>query len=152
MRPLALTRREGRPILLLEDPGGEPLNWLLGQPMELSRFLCLAIGVATALGKKDGRVMWATSRLSGLPRPRQHYPGNECFLLQTEAIGGVRLAEREPKKLNFVEKTRMIFSNRLGRGLGQNDFEKIEGRQKTEICEKEGLEARNDTANSGENI
>ena len=54
-RPLALTRREGRPILILEDPGGEPLNRLLGQPMELSRFLRFAIGLAPALGKLHQR-------------------------------------------------------------------------------------------------
>jgi hypothetical protein len=29
-RPLTLTRREGRPMLILEDPGGEPLDRLLG--------------------------------------------------------------------------------------------------------------------------
>ena len=38
-RPLTLARREGRPMLILEDPGGEPLDRLLGQPMELGRFL-----------------------------------------------------------------------------------------------------------------
>src|SRR6266446_1699562 len=36
-RPLTLVRREGRPMLILEDAGGEPLDRLLGQPMELSR-------------------------------------------------------------------------------------------------------------------
>src|SRR6202790_2459862 len=49
-RPLALVRREGRPMLILEDPGGEPLDPLLGQPMELSRFLRFAVGLAAALG------------------------------------------------------------------------------------------------------
>ena len=29
VRPLALARREGRTILILEDPGGEPLDRLL---------------------------------------------------------------------------------------------------------------------------
>src|SRR6267154_3666304 len=42
-RPLTLVRREGRSMLILEDPGGEPLNRLLGQPMELSRFLRFAV-------------------------------------------------------------------------------------------------------------
>jgi PAS domain S-box-containing protein len=51
VRPLVLIRREGRPILILEDPGGEPLNRFLGQPMELSQFLRFAIGLAAALGK-----------------------------------------------------------------------------------------------------
>jgi len=35
VRPLALARREGRIKLILEDPGGEPLDLLLGQPMDL---------------------------------------------------------------------------------------------------------------------
>ena len=38
-------------MLLLEDPGGEPLDRLLGQPMELSRFLRLAVSLAAALSK-----------------------------------------------------------------------------------------------------
>jgi hypothetical protein len=37
-RPLTLARRAGRTMLILEDPGGEPLDRLLGQPMELNRF------------------------------------------------------------------------------------------------------------------
>jgi hypothetical protein len=39
-RPLALVREPGRPMLLLEDPGGELLSRLVGQPwhvMQLPR-------------------------------------------------------------------------------------------------------------------
>jgi PAS domain S-box-containing protein len=50
-RPLTLVRSEGRPVLILEDVGGEPLERLLGQPMELSRFLRIAVGLATIVGK-----------------------------------------------------------------------------------------------------
>jgi PAS domain S-box-containing protein len=50
-RPLALVRHEDRPALILDDAGGQPLDRLLGQPMELSRFLQLAVGLAAALGK-----------------------------------------------------------------------------------------------------
>src|SRR5882762_9776437 len=54
-RPLALTRHEGRTTLVLEDPGGVPLDRILdrsqGQPMELTRFLRIAIGVTAALGQ-----------------------------------------------------------------------------------------------------
>jgi serine/threonine protein kinase len=50
-RPLTLVRHEGWPMLILEDPGGEPLDRLLRQPMELSRFLRFAVGLATVLGK-----------------------------------------------------------------------------------------------------
>src|SRR5208283_952506 len=41
--------------LLLEDPGGEPLESLLGAPMELGQFLRLGIGAAAALGKLHQR-------------------------------------------------------------------------------------------------
>ena len=54
-KPLALTRHEGRTILVLEDPGGEPLDLVLernrGQPLDVTRFLCIAIGLARALGR-----------------------------------------------------------------------------------------------------
>jgi len=42
-------------MLMLEDPGGVPLDRLLGEPMELSRFLRFAVGLASALGKLHKR-------------------------------------------------------------------------------------------------
>src|ERR1700735_1314618 len=44
-KPIALTRHEGRTILVLADPGGEPLDRVLERdgrpPLDLARFLCL---------------------------------------------------------------------------------------------------------------
>src|SRR5467141_1892260 len=58
-RPLALARQEGRTMLVLEDPGGEPLDRVLdrgqGRALELTRFLRVAIGLATALGQVHRR-------------------------------------------------------------------------------------------------
>src|SRR3954468_13334482 len=54
-RPLRLVRDHGRPTLLLEDPGGEPLARLLGQPWEITSFLRVAIGLAAALGRLHER-------------------------------------------------------------------------------------------------
>jgi PAS domain S-box-containing protein len=54
-RPLALARHKGRLMLVLEDPGGEPLDRALGRPLELNRCLSLAIGIATALGQVHRR-------------------------------------------------------------------------------------------------
>src|SRR5215472_11915412 len=54
-RPLALMRDAGRTVLVLDDPGGEPLDRLLGEPMEVGRFLRLAIAVTSALGKLHQR-------------------------------------------------------------------------------------------------
>ena len=50
-QPVALQRHGGRTMLLLRDPGGEPLHRLLGQPLELKEFLHLAIALAGALGQ-----------------------------------------------------------------------------------------------------
>ncbi|WP_354099035.1 AAA family ATPase [Bradyrhizobium sp. S3.2.12] len=54
-KPLAITRHDQRTILLLSDPGGQPLDRILerdqGQPLDLTRFLSTAIGLARALGQ-----------------------------------------------------------------------------------------------------
>jgi hypothetical protein len=38
-RPVALTHHNDRMTLVLEDPGGAPLDRLLGRPLDLSHFL-----------------------------------------------------------------------------------------------------------------
>src|SRR5882762_1304029 len=50
-RPLALARHNGNAALVLDDSGDEPLDLILSRPLELTRFLRLAIGLATALGQ-----------------------------------------------------------------------------------------------------
>ena len=58
-KPLALTRHDGRSILVLADPGGEPLDRVLervlldrhsDQPLDIARLLRLAVNLAMALG------------------------------------------------------------------------------------------------------
>jgi PAS domain S-box-containing protein len=51
IRPLALSRHNERTVLVLEDPGGEPLNRLIHGPMEIGQFLRIATGLATASGQ-----------------------------------------------------------------------------------------------------
>lgn len=51
VRPLDLVSQGGRTLLLLEDPGGEPLERILGQPMDVETFLRLAIDTAKVLSK-----------------------------------------------------------------------------------------------------
>ena len=54
-QPLALTRHRGRAILILRDPGGEPLDRVIeqdqGKPIDLRKALRIAIGLASALGQ-----------------------------------------------------------------------------------------------------
>jgi PAS domain S-box-containing protein len=78
VRPLELVREAGRTMLVLEDPGGEPLERLLGAPMEMGCFLRLAIGIAVALGKLHQR---------GLV----HKDIKPVHILANDASGAVRL-------------------------------------------------------------
>jgi predicted ATPase/signal transduction histidine kinase len=59
VQPLALTRYRGRAVLILKDPGGEPLDLVIerhkGQPIGLTYFLRTAIGLATALSQVHRR-------------------------------------------------------------------------------------------------
>jgi PAS domain S-box-containing protein len=53
-KPLALTRHEGQTVLILKDPGGEPLDLVLernkGQTLDQARLLRVAISLANVLG------------------------------------------------------------------------------------------------------
>src|ERR1700722_13254885 len=51
VRPLGLCQERARTMLVLEEPGGELLETLLGQPMPLGLFLCVARGVAEAVAR-----------------------------------------------------------------------------------------------------
>jgi hypothetical protein len=49
VRPMALSQEQGHPALILEDPGGEILDRLVGEPMDMAQFLRISVGLATAL-------------------------------------------------------------------------------------------------------
>src|SRR5262249_51177862 len=53
--PLGLGRERGQTMLVLKDPGGEPLDRLIGPPMEVGRFLRLAVALSAALGRLHER-------------------------------------------------------------------------------------------------
>ncbi len=55
VRPLTLTQYQGRSVLVLEDSGGEPLDRLVTEPMELGLFLRLGIGLSAAVSGLHGR-------------------------------------------------------------------------------------------------
>ncbi|MBV8443851.1 MAG: serine/threonine-protein kinase PknK, partial [Hyphomicrobiales bacterium] len=54
-RPIELLRRDDGAVLVLEDPGGESLERLIGEPMKPEQFLRLAAGIAGALAKVHQR-------------------------------------------------------------------------------------------------
>jgi serine/threonine protein kinase len=49
-RPIIIARHWGRPVLVFEDPGGVPLDGLLGKPLDLAFSLALAINLSTVIG------------------------------------------------------------------------------------------------------
>ncbi|HSO75272.1 MAG TPA: AAA family ATPase, partial [Blastocatellia bacterium] len=49
VKPIALIEEDGWPMLVLDDPGGEPLDRVIHGPMELGPFLRLAVSAAGAL-------------------------------------------------------------------------------------------------------
>ncbi len=55
VRPLELIHERGRTMLVLEDPGGELLEGLLGQPMAVRPFLHLALGLVAAIARLHQR-------------------------------------------------------------------------------------------------
>ena len=48
-RPIAITHHWNRTVLVLEDPGGVPLDQLLGQPLEIAFSLRLAVSASRAI-------------------------------------------------------------------------------------------------------
>lgn len=55
LRPVELVREPGRTMLVVEYAGGEPLDRLIGEPMEVEQFLPLAVSLSVALGRLHGR-------------------------------------------------------------------------------------------------
>jgi PAS domain S-box-containing protein len=49
-RPIGIARHWDRSVLVLEDPGGVPLDQSLSQPLDLAVWLRVAIGLSTAIG------------------------------------------------------------------------------------------------------
>jgi len=81
VRPLALARHQGRTVLVLDDPGGEPLDRLLGKRMDVGAFLRLAVSIAQAIGGvhdaglihkdiKPGNVWWRPRAVRSTHRVR----------------------------------------------------------------------------------
>jgi hypothetical protein len=105
VRPLELRQEHGRTALLLEDQGGEPLDRWPGAPMAMSRFLEIALGIVTALGKAYQRELLhkdnQTGEYSGEPRHRrgQAHRVRHRIAPATRAAGAraARIHRRHPR-------------------------------------------------------
>jgi hypothetical protein len=54
-RPIAITHHWDRTVLVLEDPGGVPLDQLLSQPLDLAFSLRLAVGLSGVIDRLHQR-------------------------------------------------------------------------------------------------
>ena len=55
LRPLELVRERGQTMLVVDYTGGEPLDRLVRQPMEIGQFLRIAAALSGAVGQLHGR-------------------------------------------------------------------------------------------------
>src|SRR5262249_36753896 len=55
VRPLALSEHSGQRMLVLEDPGGEPLDRIIQGPMEMTQFLRVAVRLVASIGQLHKR-------------------------------------------------------------------------------------------------
>jgi predicted ATPase len=55
VRPLALSQHNGQMMLVLENPGGEPLDRVIQGPIGITQFLRFGLGLATALSRLHER-------------------------------------------------------------------------------------------------
>src|SRR5262245_17705327 len=94
-RPLALVQHHGRPTLLLEDPGGEVLARLVGQPWAVRPFLRVALGLAGALRQLH---VWGLVHKDLKPA---HILVNTATV--EVRLTGFGLASRLPRERSFAE-------------------------------------------------
>jgi len=139
LRPVALYRYNERLALVLEDPGGEPLDRLLDQPLEISAFLRIAIRLTEVLRQaherglihkdlKPGNVLvhresgrvWLTGFGIASRQPREHQS-----LAPPEVIAGT-LAYMAPEQTGRMN--RSIDSRSDLYSLGVMFYEMLMGR------------------------
>jgi PAS domain S-box-containing protein len=138
-RPIALSRYNDRWTLVLEDPGGEPLDRLLDEPLEARGFLQLAIPLTNALRQmharglihkniKPGNVLvrratggvWLTGFGIASRLPREHHPP-----APPEVIAGT-LAYMAPEQTGRMN--RSVDSRSDLYSLGVSFYEMLTGR------------------------
>ena len=103
VRSLALSEQRGQTTLVLEDPGGEPLDLLLEAPMELGQLLRFAMGLSAALVQLHAR------RLIH----KEIKPANVLVNPSTGQVWlmGFGIASRLPRQRQTPEPPEFIMSN-----------------------------------------
>src|SRR5262249_31972839 len=100
VRPQELMRERGRIFLVLDSPNAEPLDRLIGAPLEVGLFLRLAIALSSALGRLHER---------GLVH-KDIKPGNLLVNCETGQawLTGFGIASRLPRERQSAEPPEFI--------------------------------------------
>ena len=100
LRPLELVRDRGQTLLVVDYTGGEPLDRLVRQPMEIGQFLRLAVALCGAIGQLHGR---------GLIH-KDIKPSNVLVDLETGwvRLTGLGIASRVPRERQPLEPPEFI--------------------------------------------
>ena len=93
-RPIAMARHGARTVLVLEDPGGAPLDQLLGHPLDLAFSLRLAIGLSTAIGQLHQRGL--IHKDIKPPNVLVNSATGQCWLRGLGSLRGFRASARRP--------------------------------------------------------
>jgi serine/threonine protein kinase len=136
--PNRLIRRDARLMLVLDDPGGVPLERLLGRPLAVAQFLRIAMPMATAIGRmharglvhmdiKPGKVLvdvasgraWLTGFCIASRLPREHQPAEP-----PEVIAGT-LAYMAPEQTGRMNRSVDARSDLYS--LGVTSYEMLTG-------------------------
>src|SRR5258705_2187867 len=113
-QPVALTEHQGRTTLVLEDPGGEPLDGLLRAPMELGLFLRVAVSLASAL-----RELHAQGIIHKDVKPANLLVDTATGGVRVIGFGAARLPLRYRRGRDAPEGLRAPLAHRAPRGTRQ---------------------------------
>ena len=99
-RPLAVTEHLGQTAIVLEDPGGKPLDQFFSGPLELTSSLKIAVGLATALSGLHKRGSFT----------RMSKPTNVLLNSATREVRlkGFGIAERLPRECQALKPLEFI--------------------------------------------
>ena len=98
VRPLDLVREAGRLALVLDDVDGEPLDRLLGDAMDIGRFLGIALAIAVAVGKVHARGLIHKDL-----KPAHILLGEDTFGVRLTGFGIASRLQRERRSLQPPE-------------------------------------------------
>jgi PAS domain S-box-containing protein len=103
VRPIAITRHWNRLVLVMEDPGGVPLDQLLGQPLDIELSLHLAISLSNGIGHLHQRGI--VHKDIKPPHILVNRDTRQCWLRGFGVASRLKRERQTPEPPEFIEGT-----------------------------------------------